>query len=254
MIRENGSFHIIIPARYASSRLPGKLLMDLGGQTVLERVYRQALLAQPASLCIATDSQKIADHAQTFCADVRMTAMHHASGTERLAEVVSQASYPDNAIIVNVQGDEPFLDPQLIQQVARILSDNSALPMATLCWPIQSLEQWHDPNTVKVVCDQKNRALYFSRHAIPRDRNDENQFQAGLRHIGLYAYRAYFFQEMQKWPVSCPLAELEGLEQLRVLWMGYDIAVEQACVAPKTDINTQSDLIHARQMFDPNIP
>lgn len=253
MSSQSCPFHIIIPARYASSRLPGKLLMDIGGQTVLERVYRQALLSKPSSILIATDSEQIANHAKTFGAEIRMTDADHPSGTERIAEVVRQERYSEDAIVVNVQGDEPFIDPQLIQQVALILFNKPALPMATLCWPIQSLEQWHDPNTVKVICDQQNRAMYFSRNAIPRDRHDANQFQAGMRHIGLYAYRAYFFQEMQSWPKSCLLADLEGLEQLRVLWMGYDIATEQACVAPTVDINTHSDLMHARQMCHPKV-
>lgn len=242
-------FHVIIPARYGSSRLPGKLLMDIGGQSVLERVYRQVLLAKPASILIATDSEQIAHHAEAFGATVVMTDPNHPSGTERIAEVVRQGRYADDAIVVNVQGDEPFIDPQLIHQVANMLFQKPSVPMATLCWPIQSSSQWHDPNTVKVVCDQQNRALYFSRSPIPRDRGDADQFHSGMRHIGLYAYRTYFFQTMQAWPADCSLAELEGLEQLRVLWMGHEIAVEQACVAPTVDINTESDLVHARQLI-----
>ena len=238
-------FHVIIPARYASSRLPGKLMLEIGGKTVIERTYRQALQAKPASVCIATDSSIIADHMEQFGAKVVMTNPNHVSGTERLAEVVSQGDYQPTDIFVNVQGDEPFIDPRLILQVAESLAQ-SDVPMATLCWPVESLEQWHNPNVVKVVRDSSHNALYFSRASIPAHRDDPKSIQGGFWHIGLYAYRAEFFQTMAAWP-PCELEAMEALEQLRVLWMGYKIRVEEACVKPLPDINTLEDLEWARK-------
>ncbi|MFA6303304.1 MAG: 3-deoxy-manno-octulosonate cytidylyltransferase [Legionella sp.] len=236
-------FHIIIPARYQSTRFPGKLLMDLNGMTVLERVYRQALLAQAQSVVIATDNAEIATHAAHFGAKVIMTAPTHQSGTDRIAEVVAKERFADDAIVVNVQGDEPFIAPELITQVAKSLA-NSQAPMATLCWPIESSEQLYNPNVVKVVRTADEHALYFSRSPIPYDRHNQHSFANAFRHIGLYAYRANFLLDYVTWPVS-ELEALEGLEQLRVLERGMGIKVEQACVAPQQDINTEEDLAAA---------
>ncbi|OGV51646.1 MAG: hypothetical protein A3F46_08440 [Legionellales bacterium RIFCSPHIGHO2_12_FULL_42_9] len=148
---------------------------------------------------------------------------------------------------MNVQGDEPFIDSRLIKQVASSLAESDAL-MATLCWPVESLCQWQNPNVVKVVRDQNNNALYFSRSAIPLHRDDPNAIQSAFWHIGIYAYRAEFLQEMVRWPV-CELESLEALEQLRVLWMGHKIRVDTACVRPLQDINTLDDLELARQNY-----
>lgn len=237
--------HIIIPARYDSTRLPGKLMMVIDGIPIIERVYRQALRANPVSIKIATDSQIIADHMIRIGAEVVMTAATHRSGTERIAEVIRQGSYPDDAILVNVQGDEPFIEPQLIQQVAEALHQDRGVMMSTLCWPIESLAQFHNPNTVKVVCDRQQHALYFSRSPIPLSRDNPDAYQHAFRHIGLYAYRVRFFQEMMQWS-TCELEDDEGLEQLRVLWMGYPIRVDHACVRPLQDVNTMDDLVLAR--------
>lgn len=239
------AMHIIIPARYESTRLPGKLMMLIDGVPIIERVYRQALQANPASIRIATDSHVIADHMINIGAEVVMTAASHRSGTERIAEVVQQVGYTDDAILVNVQGDEPFVDPKLIQQVAQALQADTDVMMSTLCWPIESLAQFHNPNAVKVVCDHRQHALYFSRSPIPCSRNNPDAYQQAFWHIGLYAYRAHFFQKMMQWPV-CELEDHEGLEQLRVLWMGYSIHVEQACVKPLQDVNTMADLMLLR--------
>ena len=154
-------FHVIIPARYQSSRLPGKLLMELHGRTVLERVYHQALLARPKSITIATDSEAIFKLATTFGASVEMTADTHQSGTDRIAEVVLRRPFAAEDIIVNVQGDEPLIAPALITQVADSLA-GAAAPMATLCWPVDNDEMCKNPNVVKVVRDCNNNALYFA--------------------------------------------------------------------------------------------
>ncbi len=237
-------FHVIIPARYQSSRLPGKLLMDIHGQTVIERVYRQALQSQAASVTIAVDSEQIESAAKGFGAATVMTSVEHLSGTDRLAEVVAKLNFPADAIIVNVQGDEPFIPPALINQVAASLIHSSA-PMATLCCPIEHSDLLTNPNVVKVVRDQHDHALYFSRSAIPAHRDHPGDIDQVFRHIGLYAYRAAFLLEIVSWPI-CKLESIEMLEQLRVLWSGYRIKVTQACVRPLQDINTAEDLELAR--------
>lgn len=237
-------FHVIIPARYQSSRLPGKLLMELKGMTVLERVYRQALQANAKSVIIATDNEEIFNRAQQFGAQVEMTDTHHQSGTDRIAEVVKLRQFSPEEIIVNVQGDEPLIAPALITQVANSLLNTEA-PMATLCWPVDNLEMCGNPNVVKVVRNSLNNALYFSRSSIPFNRDEPSNIKNIFRHIGLYAYRAAFLLEYVNWSV-CELEALEGLEQLRVLWAGHAIKVDEACVCPLQDINTLNDLEAAR--------
>lgn len=240
-------FHIIIPARYQSTRLPGKLLMDLQGQTVLERVYRQALQAAPKSITIATDHDEIYQLALSFGANVEMTALTHQSGTDRIAEVVARRLFAPDDIIVNVQGDEPLIAPALIKQVAESLN-HSVAPMATLCWPIDDPEMGTNPNVVKVVRDCHHQAIYFSRSMIPFDRDGAVNRPLLFRHIGLYAYRARFLLDFVTWPV-CELEAMEGLEQLRVLWAGKRIQVDEACVCPLQDINTAADLERARSFI-----
>lgn len=240
------NFHVIIPARYQSSRLPGKLLMDLNGKTVIERVYRQALQAKPRSITIATDDVAIFNAATAFGANVIMTAVTHQSGTDRIAEAVHIMGFSPRDIIVNVQGDEPLIAPALISQVANSLAHSEA-PMATLCWPIEQDVMCANPNVVKVVRDCHNNALYFSRSPIPANRDQPLSAQNVFRHIGLYAYRASFLLDIVTWPV-CALETLEALEQLRVLWAGYTIKVDEACVRPLQDINTADDLVAARSI------
>lgn len=243
----NQAFHVIIPARLQSTRLPGKLMMEIKGMTVLERVYRQALQANPRSITIAADSLIIAEHAAGFGASVVMTSTHHQSGTERLAEMINKGMFQSSEIIVNVQGDEPFIAPQLIQQVANSLQESTSASVATLCWPVEDSQQFHNPNVVKVVRDQLNQALYFSRSPIPANRDEPGSFKKAFRHIGLYAYRAAFLMDYANLPV-CDLECQEALEQLRFLWAGYKIQVEQACQLPLQDINTLDDLILARTL------
>lgn len=239
-------FHIMIPIRYHSSRLPGKALKKIGDQTLIERVYRQALKTHAASVTIATDDVGIADLMRGLGASVVMTSAHHASGTERLAEAVTILGLPDDALIVNVQGDEPFIPPALIHQVADELAQ-SALPMATLCWPLHHEEDFINPNVVKVVRDRHDQALYFSRSPIPAHR-DKAVAGHVFRHVGLYAYRAGFLKASVTWAV-CELESIEMLEQLRVLFEGHRILVKEACVAPQQDINTAEDLVYAQRVL-----
>lgn len=238
------NYHIIIPARFNSTRFPGKLLCELNGMTVLQRVYEQALQAQASSIVIATDDSRIAEQAKNFGAPVVMTRTSHESGTERLAEVVEKGAYAAEDIIVNVQADEPFIAPELIYQVANELTKTSA-PVATLCWPIESLEMFTNPHVVKVVYSSQGYALYFSRSPIPAHRDAQLSYDHAFRHIGLYAYRASFLLDFITWP-SCPLETLEALEQLRILWAGVKIKLAKASVRPMQDINTLEDLNKAR--------
>lgn len=243
----NTDFHIIIPARYQSTRFPGKLLEQLAGVSVIERVYRQALLANPKTVTIATDNELIEQHVKTFTSSVVMTSSAHETGTDRIAEVISRGSYSSSDVIVNVQGDEPFIAPELITQVAKSLRQTNA-PMATLCWPIDHIDLLHNPNVVKVVRSHDNHALYFSRSPIPAHRDNPSDLSLCYRHIGIYAYRAAFLLDYVSWPV-CDLEQAEALEQLRVLWYGTAIKVEEACVEPLQDINTQEDLAKARALL-----
>lgn len=240
-------FHVVIPARYQSTRFPGKLLADLQGISVLQRVYQQVCLAKPKTIIVATDHELIAQHAKDFGAKVVMTSVHHQTGSDRISEVISKEGFVPQDIIVNVQGDEPFIAPELIQQVAHSLTQTSA-PMATLCWPISSLETFRNPNVVKVVRSHDNHALYFSRSPIPAHRDEPHSLAQAFRHIGLYAYRASFLLDYVTWPV-CDIEKYEALEQLRILWAGIGIKVDEACVEPLQDINTREDLLLAQDFI-----
>lgn len=240
-------YHVIIPARYQSSRLPGKLLMELNGMTVLECVYRQVLKAKPKTITIATDSDIIFKVATDFGAFVEMTDIAHQSGTDRIAELVTKGQFLSEDMIVNVQADEPLIAPELIMQVANSLANTTA-SVATLCWPEDDRTIYDNPNVVKVVRDRDHYALYFSRSNIPFQRETLYKNAPVMRHIGLYAYRAGFLLEFVTWPV-CELEASECLEQLRILWAGYKIKVDEACFCPLQDINTLDDLERARGLY-----
>lgn len=242
-------FHIIIPARYGSTRFPGKLLMELKGKTVLQRVWEQADAARPKSLCIATDNEAIYAHVSSFGGHVVMTDTKHQSGTERLVEVVCNGAYADDAIIINVQGDEPFIQPELIQQVGRLLASQTDAQVATLYSKIRNREEFINPNVVKLVYNVLGQAMYFSRSPIPAHRDDMASIQDAYKHIGLYAYRAKFLRQWGNVP-DCTIEHHECLEQLRIMWAGYCIAVAEATVAPVQDINTQKDLQLARTLLE----
>jgi 3-deoxy-manno-octulosonate cytidylyltransferase (CMP-KDO synthetase) len=245
------SFIVVIPSRYQSTRLPAKPLADILGKTMVERVAKQAIKSGAKQVIVATDDQRIVDAlAHVKHIDVCMTSKNHESGTDRLAEVCRQYQFSDDEIIVNVQGDEPLIPPSVITQVANNLHDNSKASVATLSAPINDFADVFNINAVKVVADKNNMALYFSRATIPWDRegfNVQNQQDKNIdmtqlqRHIGIYAYRVSFLAEYAQLSVS-PLELIEKLEQLRVLWHGFKIHVEQACEIPPAGVDTSDDL------------
>lgn len=241
-------FLVVIPARYASSRLPGKPLADIAGQTMIERVYSQAIKSGAQRVVIATDDARVKQACEGFGAEVCMTSPAHNSGTERMAEVVSLLDLADDTVVVNVQGDEPFIPPTIIRQVAQNLASQSKARMATLSVPIEHSDEIQNPNVVKVQSDKHGYALYFSRSVIPFDRDKAFTTQLAdiyRRHIGIYAYRAGFIKEYVRWPAS-QLEQIECLEQLRVLWQGEAIHVATALEVPAVGVDTPEDLERAR--------
>ncbi len=214
---------IVIPARYASSRLPAKPLLRETGKYLIQHVYERACESSADAVIVATDDVRIFDAVKSFGGNVVMTRADHPSGTDRVAEVAEQL---DADIIVNVQGDEPMIEPSTLDMLARLLDKDREAPMATPATPIRTLDQWRDPNCVKVVCDKQGRALYFSRSPIPYVRDGEPNFATGrfLQHLGLYAYRRRFLLELAQLPPE-PLEQTEKLEQLRVLALGRRIQV-----------------------------
>lgn len=248
------SFKIVIPARYASSRLPGKPLLDIAGKPMLQHVFERAQESDADDVIIATDDQRIADVASQFGADVCMTSDQHRSGTDRLAEVASQRAFADDDIIINVQGDEPCLPALLINQVAADLAEYPAADMASLFSKIQLEKHVFDPNVVKVVMDAQGYALYFSRAPIPwmRDHfSSDNPLPADMphyRHIGLYGYRAAFLKHYAE-ITPCLLEMEESLEQLRALFHGKKIHMSEALISAGHGVDTESDLNEVRQLF-----
>lgn len=237
--------HIVVPARLASSRFPEKLLCVLSGKSILQRAYEQAVQAGFDSVHIAVDHDKTYAHAKTFCDSVLMTDAAHASGTSRLAEAAARLGIHQDSIVVNVQGDEPFIHPDLIGQVADILASDSNARIATLRAPIDDYEDYLNPNVVKVVCNRDEQALYFSRSPIPYWRDGQGIPPEAARHVGLYAYRASFLYDLAGMP-NCALENTEMLEQLRFLWLGETIATRVAKAKPSPDINTPEDLEKAQ--------
>ena len=253
------SYSIIIPARYESTRLPGKPLRMLAGKPLLQHVYEQALKSQASRVIIATDDSRIEDFARTIQADVCMTSAHHRSGTERIAEVIDKTGLDNDEVIVNLQGDEPMMAPACLDQVADLLADKSEVAsMATLCEQIHSAADIFDPNTVKVIIDQHGCAMYFSRAPIPWHRDSFNDAtsempdaQSYFRHIGLYAYRASFIRHYLEAEV-CPLEKTESLEQLRVLYMGHKIRIAPAIESTGPGVDTEADLIRVEALIKQN--
>ncbi|MFQ2431447.1 3-deoxy-manno-octulosonate cytidylyltransferase [Aeromonas caviae] len=250
------SFVVVIPARYASTRLPGKPLADIHGKPMVQHVVEKALQSGADRVIVATDDERVQQALAPFAAaagfEVCMTSPDHQSGTERLAEVCRHYGFAADTIIVNVQGDEPLIPPVIIRQVADNLAAASA-PMATLSVPIRDAEEAFNPNAVKVVTDKDGYALYFSRASIPWDRDAfaRSREQIGdhyQRHIGIYAYRADFIQRYVDWAPSV-LEQVEALEQLRVLWYGEKIHVAQALQTPPVGVDTQADLDKVRALL-----
>lgn len=246
------TFTVVIPARYQSTRLPGKPLADIGGKPMIQRVYEQAIKAGADQVIVATDDKRVEEVVIAFGGQVCMTSDQHESGTERLAEVVEKLGLADDHIIVNVQGDEPLIPPVIIQQVADNLA-NSQAPMATLAVEINDPAEVFNPNAVKVVTDKDGYALYFSRASIPWDRDnfateEKSIAQPLMRHIGIYAYRAGFINTYVNWQPT-GLEKIESLEQLRVLWYGEKIHVDIAREAPAAGVDTPEDLDIVRQVI-----
>lgn len=244
--------HIIIPARYASTRLPGKPLLDIAGKPMIARVVECAHASGAERVVVATDDERIHDAVMAIGAQTVMTSTEHLSGTDRLAEAIALLDLDDDEIVVNLQGDEPLMPPALIREVAELLTARPTAVMATACHAIGRREDFLNPNTVKVVTDREGHALYFSRAPIPWPRDVMSGASAAhikaFRHIGLYAYRAGFVARYAAWPV-CPLEATESLEQLRVLWQGEKIAVLEAGEAPPAGVDTPEDLERVRKHF-----
>ncbi len=247
------SFTVIVPARLASSRLPNKPLADIGGKPMVVRTAMRAQESGAARVVVATDHADIIAACRDHQIEAFMTRADHPSGTDRIAEVAALLQLPDDAVVVNVQGDEPMIDPQLIAATAAKV--NAQTPMATAAHPLHDIAEVFNPNVVKVVLDKNQRALYFSRAVIPWARDafaqNQNVMPSGyepLRHIGLYAYQNQFLQAYPNLPVS-PLEQIEALEQLRVLWNGIAIAVHVTAHTPAVGVDTPEDLERVRQFF-----
>ena len=242
-------FKVVIPARFASTRLPGKPLLDIGGKPMVVRVAEQAAKSAAGEIVIATDHAQTLAVAQAHGFKAVMTRADHQSGTDRIAEVVEAMAWADDVIVVNVQGDEPLIMPSLIDQVAATLAQDADAVMATACHAIEDAQSLHNPNVVKVVLDQHGRALYFSRAPIPYPRDAQPaEAIAAHRHIGIYAYRVSFLKQYAALPVS-PLEKIESLEQLRVLYHGYAIAVSVTTHVPAGGVDTPEDLAQVRRLF-----
>lgn len=243
--------HIVIPARYASSRLPGKPLLLIHGRPMILRVVDQAKkVAGFDDLCVATDDPRIAAVCQAEGVDVVMTSPEHPSGTDRLSEVAKIKGWHADDIIVNVQGDEPLLPADLVCQVAELLQEKADCSMSTLCEPILAIEEFQRPSIVKVVMTKHNQALYFSRASIPHERDvavGATQPQHAYRHLGLYAYRVGLLQQYVTWQRGT-LEQLENLEQLRVLENGHRIAIAIAAAQLPPGVDTAEDLERLNQM------
>lgn len=243
------AFKVVIPARYASSRLPGKPLLDIAGKPMIAHVCERALEAEAGQVVVATDDQRIFDTVADLGLQVVMTDPNHQSGTERIAEVAQIMDWREDDIVVNLQGDEPLIPPEYIRDVAAALAGQSQAGIATLAAKIIEADEVFNPNAVKVVLDKNGYALYFSRAPIPWDRatfpehhhSTEDAKLPYLRHIGMYAYTVGFLNRYCSWQAS-PLESVESLEQLRILWHGEKILVETVARTPEAGVDTEEDL------------
>ncbi|MFY0664017.1 MAG: 3-deoxy-manno-octulosonate cytidylyltransferase [Natronospirillum sp.] len=235
------SFHVVIPARYQSTRLPGKPLADILGKPMVQWVYEAAQRSAATGVCIATDDVRVETAVKHFGGRTLMTSAEHVSGTDRLAEVAALEGWTADTIVVNVQGDEPTMNPALINQVGELLAAHPEAGVATLCVPISDPEEMRNPNAVKVVLNQQGLALYFSRAPVPWNRDGETLAVPGYRHLGIYAYRVSALQQFVQWPTG-HLEHVEKLEQLRFLEHGVQIAVATAQIAPPAGVDTAEDL------------
>lgn len=252
----NNKFYTVIPARFGSSRLPGKPLKEIAGKLMVEHVYDRAVEAGSERVVIATDDQRIVDAVMAFGGEAVMTSPDHVSGTDRLAEVAEILGWADEEIIVNLQGDEPLMDPALVKLVASNLQIHRDAGLTTLATPITKRNDIFNPNVVKVVCDRSGRALYFSRAPVPWVRGDyDDEYSLAMpsgiqpyRHLGMYAYRVGALKKITQYP-PCELELAEALEQLRALWNGIGIHVGLIDEAPGHGVDTEEDLERVRQIM-----
>ena len=246
------SFTVLVPARLASTRLPGKPLLEIGGLPMVVRVARQAQRSGAGQVVVATDAPEVAATCQSHGVPHVMTRADHASGSDRLAEACEHLGLDGDHIVVNVQGDEPLVDPVLIDRCAALLDQHPDCLVGTVAHPIEERADWLNPNVVKVVLDAAGRALYFTRASVPFHRDgapgELPHDPTPLRHLGLYAYRAGFLRRFPTLP-QAPVERTEALEQLRVLWHGERIAVHITDTAPGTGVDTPEDLARVRALF-----
>jgi len=250
---EKIGYKLVVPARYASTRLPGKPLLDIAGKPLVQHVIEVAKKSQADEIVLATDDARIAEIGERLDVRVVMTSPDHATGTDRLAEVVQIMGWTDDAVVVNLQGDEPLIPPPLLDRLAANLLQFPQAGIATLCTPIHHARDMFDPHVVKVVRDQAGFALYFSRAPIPWERvrfgvEEDATHEHGFRHLGLYAYRAGFLRDFAAWP-EAPLEGLEKLEQLRALWNGVRIHVDGVDEPPGHGVDTQDDLLRVAALL-----
>jgi len=246
------TFKVVIPARYQSSRLEGKPLLDIGGIPMVIHVVKQSLKSKVNDVVVATDDQKIFDTVEKFGYKAIMTNINHKSGTDRTGEVVNLMGWSDHEIVVNVQGDEPLINPSLINQVAEYLDHHKDVFVSTACHSISDYNDFINPNNVKVVLDKNSQALYFSRAPIPFPRDELAQKMIGkegfYKHIGIYAYRAKFLKNYKD-IAETELEDIEKLEQLRILYAGYKIGVVASVDSPMIGVDTPEDLEKVRKLF-----
>jgi 3-deoxy-manno-octulosonate cytidylyltransferase (CMP-KDO synthetase) len=250
------SFVAIIPARYSSSRLPGKPLLDIGGKPMVVHVAEKAMASGARAVWIATDHDEIFQTVKRYGFNACLTSDQHPTGTDRIAETVQQLKLSDEEIVVNVQGDEPLIEPKVIKAVAEDLNRHKEAAVATMAHPIRDAAEMFNPNVVKVVIDQRGYGLYFSRAPIPYARDAFAQTKEALpqglpvyRHLGLYAYRVSFLKQYPKL-TAADIEKFEALEQLRVLAHGFKISVALTDAAPQPGVDTEQDLVRVRQLFD----
>jgi 3-deoxy-manno-octulosonate cytidylyltransferase (CMP-KDO synthetase) len=248
-------FRVVIPARFASTRLPGKVLAPVGGRPMIEHVHRLAVLSGAQEVVVATDDERVRAVCSAFGAAVELTSRDHPSGTDRIAEVARLRHWDDDSIVVNVQADEPLLPPALIDQAAALLAGDATADIATLCTPITAIDEYLDPDVVKVVTRTDGRALYFSRAPIPWNRDgaaaglaSQQDWRGSRRHIGIYAYRIGALRRLAA-SGPTPLEQIERLEQLRALQSGLAIAVAEAIEAPGPGVDNAADLAKVERLF-----
>ncbi|MGQ0700367.1 MAG: 3-deoxy-manno-octulosonate cytidylyltransferase [Panacagrimonas sp.] len=249
-------FKVVIPARLGSTRLPRKVLRDIGGKPLVRHVWEAARASGAEQVVIATDDESVAGVARDFGAEVQLTAATHQSGTDRVNEVARAQGWDKNCVVVNLQGDEPLMPPAMVQEAARLLDEDAAADIATLCHPLHSAEEWLNPNVVKLVMDRRGYALYFSRAPLPWKRDPVSAAEPAAhmspelayRHIGLYAYRVGSLAQFSELPPA-ELEQCEALEQLRALTHGFRIRVGITQNPPPRGVDTEEDLAAVAAVF-----